>query len=427
MRLLYTLLLWLLLPFILVRLALRARRQPEYLQHLGERFGSYPQAGAADGAHPAPQPCIWLHAVSVGETRATASLVERLRAAYPDHQILLTHTTPTGRATSEQLYGDRVMRVYLPYDYPFAVRRFLRHFRPCLGILMETEIWFNLIHAGHAAGVPMLLLNARLSEKSARGYARAATLSRDALRQLAAIAAQTPDDAARLTALGAQQVGVMGNLKFDIAPPAAMLERGALLRGQFGAGRRMLLAASTREGEEALLLDALRACGGLGDALLVIVPRHPQRFDEIAGMLASCGLRYQRRSENRAVAPETQVVLGDSMGEMFAYYAAADLAYIGGSLLPFGGQNLIEACAVGTPVLIGPHTFNFADASRLAVEAGAARRVADADELLRAANTLLADDAALAAMGRQGRQFVAAHQGATGKAMDVVGRYLAAA
>ena len=241
MRFLYTLLLWLLLPFIFVRLALRARKQPEYLQHIGERFGAYPQRSY--------KPVIWLHAVSVGETRATVSLIAKLRAAYPVHQILLTHTTPTGRATSEQLYGEEVLRAYLPYDYPFAVRRFLRHFQPCLGILMETEIWFNLIHQGHAAGVPMLLLNARLSEKSARGYARAGSLTGGALQQLTAIAAQTPDDAARLSRLGAQKVSVMGNLKFDIAPPQAMLELGAGLRQQFAVNRKVLLTASTREGD----------------------------------------------------------------------------------------------------------------------------------------------------------------------------------
>ena len=412
MRLLYTWLLWLLLPLVFVRLALRARKQPEYLQHIGERFGAYPQRS--------DKPVIWLHAVSVGETRATVSLIAKLRAAYPGHQILLTHTTPTGRATSEQLYGDDVLRAYLPYDYPFAVRRFLRHFQPKLGILMETEIWFNLIHEGHAAGVPMLLLNARLSEKSARGYARAARLTGDALQQLTAIAAQTPDDAARLMQLGAQKVSVMGNLKFDIVPPQAMLERGASLLQQFGADRKVLLAASTREGEEALLLDAFQAAGGIGGRLLVIVPRHPQRFDEIAGMLAKRGLSYQRRSEDSKVSPEIQVVLGDSMGEMFAYYAAADIAYIGGSLLPFGGQNLIEACAVGTPVLIGPHTFNFADATKRAVAAGAAVRVEDAGGLLQVAQKLLADDTALDEMSKRGVQFVAAHQGATDKAMGVV-------
>jgi len=480
-RVLYSLLLWLLLPFIFVRLAWRARKQPEYLQHLGERFGFYPvnpdsplsrHSGAGrnpvikntlritsdlagvvcqlsrmascfisrqnhDFVSPALEivnqldtglrrydAVIWLHAVSVGETRATVSLVAKLRAAYPDHQILLTHTTPTGRATSEQLYGDGVLRVYLPYDYPFAVRRFLRHFKPELGILMETEIWFNLIHAAHSEGVPMLLLNARLSEKSAKGYARVAALTRNALQQLAAIAAQTPGDAARLSQLGAQNVSVMGNLKFDIAPPQAMLERGASLRQQFGADRKIFLAASTREGEEALLLDALQSSGGMGGALLLIVPRHPQRFNEIAAMLASRSLRYQRRSENREVSSDIQVVLGDSMGEMFAYYAAADLAYIGGSLLPFGGQNLIEACSVGTPVLVGPHTYNFADATNLAVAAGAAVRVNDATELLLTAQKLLNDTGALSVMRSQGIKFVASHQGATEKAMSVISQHL---
>ncbi|MCX7194006.1 MAG: lipid IV(A) 3-deoxy-D-manno-octulosonic acid transferase [Proteobacteria bacterium] len=413
MRFFYTLALWLLLPFVFLRLALRARRQPEYLQYLGERFGFYLVRS--------DKPVIWLHAVSVGETRATVSLVAKLRATYPDHQILLTHTTPTGRATSCQLYGEGVLRVYLPYDYPLAVQRFMRHFKPDLGILMETEVWFNLIHDGRAAGVPMLLLNARLSEKSARGYARASQLTRSALQQLDAIAAQTQDDAARLMQLGAQHVSVMGNLKFDIEPPQAMLEMGSSLRRQFGTVRNVFLAASTREGEETLLLDAFVASGCLQGALLVIVPRHPQRFDEIADMLAKRGLRYQRRSENREVAAEIQVVLGDSMGEMFAYYAATDITFIGGSLLPFGGQNLIEACAVGTPVLIGPHTYNFADATRLAVEAGAAVRVNDATELFHTAQTLLADTCALTEMRKNGMQFVAAHQGATDKAMAVIG------
>lgn len=409
MRRLYSLVLWLLLPLILVRLVLRARRQPEYLQHIGERFGFYRLN--------CTKPVIWLHAVSVGETRATVSLLGPLRAAYPQHQILLTHTTPTGRATSVQLYGDDVLRVYLPYDYPFAVRRFLRHFKPCIGLLMETEIWFNLIHAAYQFGVPIGLLNARLSEKSAAGYARFASLSHTALQQLDVIAAQTQEDAARLNLLGAQGVSVMGNLKFDIVPPDAMLVLGLSLRKQFGAARKIFLLASTREGEEALLLDAFEALGGWEDVLLVIVPRHPQRFDDVEKMLAIRGFSYQRRSENKAVTASVQVVLGDSMGEMFAYYAAADIAFIGGSILSFGGQNLIEACALGTPVLIGLHTYNFADASRLAVAAGAAVRVDDASELMNAAQRLLADTEALSLMRQLGVQFVVAHQGATNKAM----------
>ncbi|HYR05589.1 MAG TPA: 3-deoxy-D-manno-octulosonic acid transferase, partial [Gallionella sp.] len=333
-RLFYTLALWLLLPYIFLRLAWRAYKQPEYLRHIDERFGFY--SAQSD------KPVIWLHAVSVGETRAAQSLVARLRAAYPDHRILLTHTTPTGRATSEQLYGDGVLRMYLPYDYPFAVKRFLRHFKPQIGILMETEIWFNLIHACHETGTPLLLLNARLSEKSARSYARFARLTRDALGGLSAIAAQTTDDAIRLTSLGAKNVAVTGNLKFDIEPPPEMLELGRQLREQFGAARNVFLAASTRDGEEALLLDALEKVH-IPDLLLVIVPRHPQRFAEVAALLEQRGIPFRRRSEMGpageppacTIQPETRVVLGDSMGEMFTYYAAADLAFIGGSLLPY--------------------------------------------------------------------------------------------
>ncbi len=410
MNIIYTLFLWLLLPLILFRLLLKSRRQPEYLKHVGERFGFYPA--------PPEKSVIWLHAVSVGETRATASLVARLKEAYPGHRILLTHTTPTGRAAGEQLYGESVLRAYLPYDYPFAVRRFFRHFRPSLGVLMETEIWFNLIHAGKEAGVPMLLMNARMSEKSARGYGRISALTRKALGELSAVAAQGKDDAERLVRLGAKNVSVMGNLKFDISPPAAMLELGAAFREQYGV-RQAFLLASTREGEEALVLDAWQKCTIA--ALLVIVPRHPERFEEIAGMLENRGLKYQRRSENRTVKDEVQVVLGDSMGEMFAYYAASDISFIGGSLLPFGGQNLIEACSVGKPVLLGPHTYNFADATRLAVEAGAAVQVQNADELMQKATLILEDQEKRVLMGRQGLAFVASHQGATGKAMDIIG------
>lgn len=403
--------LWLLLPYVFFRLIWRARKQPEYLRHIGERFGSY--------AMRSDRPVIWLHAVSVGETRATQSLVTRLRASYPNHQILLTHTTPTGRAAGEQLYGDSVLRVYLPYDYPFAVNRFLRHFRPQLGILMETEIWFNLIHCCHTTKTPLLLLNARMSEKSSAGYARFARLTRSALGELTAIAAQTKDDTMRLTKLGAKHVSVMGNLKFDIEPPAAMLALGCQLREQFGAERKIFLAASTREGEEALLLDALEQMH-MPDLLLVIVPRHPQRFVAVANLLEQRGIAFQRRSAGRVVPAEVRVVLGDSMGEMFGYYAAADLAFIGGSLLPFGGQNLIESCAVGTPVLVGPHTHNFAEATRLAVDAGAAVQVQDAGKLIKSVQHLLKHPDALSEMRKQCDSFVKFNRGATDRSLQII-------
>lgn len=410
-RLAYAALLWLLLPLIFIYLFKRSRKQPEYLQHIPERFGFY--------AINTSKPIIWLHSVSVGETRAAAALVQRLLLAYPDHQILLTHTTPTGRATSEQLYGDKVLRVYLPYDYPFAVNRFLEHFKPALGILLETEIWFNLIHLCHRRHIPLLLLNARLSERSAARYARFPRMTRIALQGLTALAAQTQDDADRLQALGAQNVSVMGNLKFDIEPPPAMLELGQRLREQFGADRKVFLAASTREGEEELLLAALKSVH-LPGLLIVIVPRHPQRFDAVATLIAQQGYRMQRRSENSAIAPETQIVLGDSMGEMFAYYTACDIAYIGGSLLPYGGQNLIEACAVGTPVLIGPHTFNFTQASERAIECGAAIRVHDSNELVAALASLLTAPARSSQVGKNGQGFVQANQGATDKALSLI-------
>lgn len=418
-RLLYNLALLSLLPYIGLHLLLRGRRQPEYLRHVGERFGRYP------APQPSPQrgeggKLIWLHAVSVGETRAAQPLVEALLERCPERRILLTHMTPTGRQTSEELFGDRVMRAYLPYDYPFAVRRFLDHFRPQAGIIMETEIWPNLVSACHRRRMPLLLVNARLSERSARRYARFGALTRAALRQLTGIAAQGEEDAARLRALGAPQVEVYGNIKFDILPPGGQLALGEKLRELMGA-RRVLLAASTREGEEGLILDAL-AKHPLRDALLVIVPRHPQRFEEVAALIGKRGFRLQRRSEGRPVAAEAQVLLGDSMGEMFAYYGACDLAFIGGSLLDYGSQNLIEACAVGAPVLIGRSTFNFAMAAEQAIACGAARQVADAEELLKVAGELLRNAAARARMGEAGKAFAARHRGATAKTLELISR-----
>ena len=421
-RFAYTALLWLLLPYVFLHLWWRSRKQPEYLAHVAERFGRYakhplsnslPQAGESK-----IKPVIWLHTVSVGETRAAATLVRGLREQYPQHQILLTHTTPTGRAASEQLYGDEVMRVYLPYDYPFAVQRFLEHFKPQVGVLLETEVWFNLIHQCHASHIPLLLLNARLSEKSAAQYARFPHLVHEGLHGLHLIAAQADADAQRLASLCGRAVSTMGNLKFDIAPPPAMLELGAHLRELFGS-RRVFLAASTREGEEALLLTALEKLQDK-NTLTVIVPRHPQRFDEVATLIQQQGLRMQRRGANAPIAGDTQFVLGDSMGELFAYYAACDIAFIGGSLLPLGGQNLIEACAVGKPVLIGPHTFNFAQATELAVSSGAAIQVADTDQLVLQLNSLLQDATRTQTMSDAGINFVNENQGATPRAIRFV-------
>ncbi|MCW5626722.1 MAG: lipid IV(A) 3-deoxy-D-manno-octulosonic acid transferase [Burkholderiales bacterium] len=408
-RLAYSIALFIAVPFAWAHLVWRARRQPEYLQHVAERFGRYPA--------PAPRDAIWIHAVSVGETRAAEPLVAALSDAHPGVPILFTHTTPTGRATGTAVFGDRVSRVYLPWDLPFAVAGFLRTFRPRIGIVMETELWPNLIAGCAARGVPLYLVNARLSERSARGYARVAGLTHEALSNLAGIGAQTEDDASRLRALGAPAVTVTGSLKFEIEPPAEQIARGLEWRARIGAARPVWLAASTREGEEALILDALPS---IPNALLILVPRHPQRFDEVARLLEVRGLRFRRRSETVDLPPDVQVLLGDSMGEMFAYYAAGDVAFVGGSLLPLGGQNLIEPCAVGKPVLVGPHTFNFADATRGAIAAGAARRVEDGAALRHALEQLFADPEARLQMGRAAAGFAAAHRGATARTLAII-------
>ncbi|MFA5171400.1 MAG: lipid IV(A) 3-deoxy-D-manno-octulosonic acid transferase [Sulfuriferula sp.] len=408
-RWLYNLLIWLLLPYTLIHLLWRGRKQRGYLQHVAERFGFYTQQ--------VTRPVIWLHAVSVGETRAAKPLVEALLAAYPHTQILLTHTTPTGRETSDGLFGERVWRVYLPYDFPFAVRRFIRHFQPHLGLLMETEIWPNLIAISHQHKIPVMLINARLSVRSARRYAKLGSLIPDTLIQLTHIAAQTEDDAVRLRQLGGEAVSVMGNLKFDNAPPAELMALGQQWRRQIGE-KLVWVAASTRAGEESLILDAWQALAE--KPLLVIVPRHPQRFDEVAALLQQRQLRYQRRSSNEPVTTDTQVWLADSMGELFAYYALADVAYIGGSLLPLGGQNPIEAAAVGCPVIFGPSMWNFAEVARTAVASGAALQVNDVPALTQAVAKLLADAALRQTMRTAALTYSAAHQGATARLMQLI-------
>lgn len=400
---LYRLALLLAAPLIPLRLLWRGRRERGYWRHWGERL--------ALGPAPMTDP-LWIHAVSVGEMRAAQPLIDALRTAHPDTPVLLTCMTPTGRATAQSLYGSFATIVYLPYDYAWVVRRFLRLLQPRVGILMETELWPNLIRAAAQADVPLVLANARLSARSARGYARLPALTRASLQRIDSIAAQTEADAARLLGLGAASVHVTGNLKFDIAPPADQLERGAAWKAAWGT-RPVLLAASTREGEELPLLRAFRDTAP-GGVLLVLVPRHPQRFDAVAALVESTGLPYQRRSaaEGTALNPDTRVLLGDSLGELFAYYAACDVAFVGGSLVPLGGQNLIEAASVGRPVLVGPHTFNFEEATQRAIDAGAALRVNDAADLLENALKLLGDAPARARMGEAGLAFAARHRGA---------------
>jgi 3-deoxy-D-manno-octulosonic-acid transferase len=401
------------LPLVLLRLAWRSRRQPGYLDRLGERFGRYAPA--------LPGPYIWIHAVSVGETRAAVPIVDALKIRHPRHRILVTHMTPTGRATSREILGDRVVRAWLPYDMGFATRRFLDHFQPELGIILETEIWPRLLEEAARMKIPVVLANARLSERSARRYAWVPSLTRWSFENLRGVAAQTEADARRFAAIGAREPAVLGNVKFDLTVPPQMVERGREFRARFGEDRAIWVAGSTREGEEALLLDAFAGLGTCANALLVLVPRHPQRFDDVVRLAESRGLAVSRRSADEPVPADVSVVVGDSMGEMFAYYAAADVVIMGGSLLEFGSQNLIEALALGRPVIVGPHTFNFEQASKSAIAAGAAVRVGDAGEALAAAAAISADAARREEMGTKALEFVAAHRGAVERLMDWIG------
>ncbi|CAJ0771495.1 lipid IV(A) 3-deoxy-D-manno-octulosonic acid transferase [Ralstonia chuxiongensis] len=429
LRILYRWLWRIALPFALLRLWWRGRKEPGYRQHVGERLGFYPPRPNPD------RPLLWVHAVSVGETRAAQPLIDALLARFPHHAVLLTHMTPTGRRTGAEFAAQRngrVIQAYLPYDLPSAVDRFLCHFQPRLGLLMETEIWPVLIERAYAAGVPMVLVNGRLSARSHRRTARLGDAARQTYAQLAAVLAQTPDDADRYRSLGVPRVRVTGNLKFDITPHVDQIMAGRVLQDALR-GRSAWVAASTREGEEALLLDAWQAHRakhvGRRHALLILVPRHPQRFDEVAQAAERTGLRVVRRSAlsvsaagvaNANALADADVLLGDSMGEMALYYAAGEVAFIGGSLLPLGGQNLIEACAVGTPVVIGPHTFNFVQATRDAVAAGACKQVQDAAAVIRVIDAWLSDADAREAASRAALAFAATHGGATARTVEAV-------
>jgi len=410
---LYTLLLACAMPLVLARLWWRGRREPGYRRHLAERFGRYRER--------ATKPVIWVHAVSVGEVRAAAPLVRAIAARWPECEVLVTCMTAAGRDTVKQVYGESVRAAFLPYDLPSSTRRFLEWFRPRVGILMETEVWPNLIAACGEHGVPVMLANARLSEKSALGYARRPRLFGPAFAALAAVCAQTEADAVRLRERGATGARTTGNIKFDVMPDPARVAEGHDAAQRLD--RPAIVLASTREREEEPLLDAAKA---LGDACaLVLVPRHPQRFDEVAGLAAARGYPVARRSRGEALAGGA-LRLGDTMGEMPFYYGMASVAVIGGSFEPLGGQNLIEACACGAPVVIGPSVFNFAEATRLAVAAGAAVQVGSAKEALEVAAAIARDPVRRDAMRAAALEFCARHRGATARHVEALAELLTA-
>jgi 3-deoxy-D-manno-octulosonic-acid transferase len=404
---LYSLALYGAQPLLRRKLRRRGVAEPGYLEHVEERFGRY-----TTSTEPGR---LWIHAVSLGETRAAAILIDALRRAQPDVRILLTHGTATGRAEGVRLLRDGDAQAWFPWDTPKAVKGFLNHFRPAAGVLMETEVWPNVTLLCRAQGVPLALANARLSEKSLKQALRLPRLSRPTYGALGAVWAQTEDDARRLAQAGATVQGVFGNLKFDAAPAPHLLARGRAWRA--AQGKPVVMFASSREGEETEFLRAIAAHAGVQ---WLLVPRHPQRFDEVAGLAAQAGFTVSRRSSWGEAPSPGDVWIGDSLGEMPLYYALADVALLGGSFAPLGGQNLIEAAACGCPVVMGPHTFNFGEAARLAQEAGAARRVAGMEEGVRAAVALARSESQQAQVAAAGEAFAAAHRGAARKTADAV-------
>jgi 3-deoxy-D-manno-octulosonic-acid transferase len=415
MRYIYTLLFTLLVPVYLLRLYWRGFRAPSYRKRWLERLGIF-------GA-PVEQGGIWVHAVSVGEVQAVAQLVGRLLDRYPEMPMLITTTTPTGADRVKALFGGDVIHRYAPIDLPWVVRRFLKAFKPRLLILVETEIWPNLIYHAKSEGVPTLLANARLSVKSARGYHRVAALTREALRNLTLIAPHAEADAERFHTLGArpERIEVTGSIKFDVHLPGSLLERVDVLRREWGGQRPVWIAASTHEGEDELILRAhASVCEVLDEALLVLVPRHPERFERVGQLIEEAGFSLVRRTQHQPCMEDTAVFLGDTMGELTLFLGASDVAFIGGSLVPHGGHNILEATAQGVAVLFGPHMFNFSEISELFLQHKAAVQIDSVEALAGQVIKWLSDASERSRVGEAGRELVERNRGALDRLTRIV-------
>lgn len=411
---LYNLLVWAAQPLLRCKLVRRAVAEPGYAVAVPERFGQYTQPAEATSE------LVWVHAVSLGESRAASILLNALREALPDVRVLLTHGTATGRAEGAKLLRSGDVQIWQPWDTPAAVQAFLQHFKPRIGLLMETEVWPNLVQQSARSGVPLALVNARLSDKSMRSALRWASLMRPTYAALQAVWAQTEADAQRLRTLGANVRAVTGNLKFDAQPDPGQVAQGRAWRAALQ--RPVCLLASSREGEEALWLQALQTVSS--GVHWLIVPRHPQRVDDVEVLLRQAGLTVSRRSTWGETGPiahaDAQVWLGDSLGEMALYYSLADVALLGGSFESLGGQNLIEAAACACPVVMGPHTFNFLEAAQQAEQAGAAHRVQDMEMAVQEAQSLAQDPAARQRRAAAALAFSHAHKGAARRVAGLV-------
>jgi 3-deoxy-D-manno-octulosonic-acid transferase len=419
LRRVYTLLLYLLAPLVILRLAWRGLRAPDYWRRWPERFGRIQP--------PLGQQVIWVHAVSVGEVQAAEPLVRALLEQRPEYSVLVTTVTPTGSARVTALFDNEVAHVYAPYDLPGAVARFFERVRPQLAIVMETELWPNLFHACRSNAIPLLLVNARLSEKSLAGYRRVRGLVGLTLSAITEIAAQGELDAGRFESLGASRdkITVTGNLKFEQRIPPSLLERAEVLRRDWGVGRPVWIGASTHEGEDELLLDVFRQLRReIPDCLLVLVPRHPERFEGVAELCRQRGYETLLRSEHRPCSAETGVFIGDSMGELPLFYAASDVAFVGGSLVHHGGHNMLEPAALGIPVVTGPSIFNFTEIGRLLLDAGACVQVENNTELAHIVSHWLGDANERHRVGEQGRRVVEKNRGALNTVLAMIDRHL---
>lgn len=416
---------YLLFPYAVGNLLWRGFRYRAYWHRWPERFGFVPRV--------ADRPAIWVHAVSVGEVRSAAALIEALTERYPRHRLVVTTMTPTGSRQVKELFGDRVMHTYVPYDFPGSVRRFFDRVRPVAAVVAETEFWPNIFAECGRRRIPLMLVNGRVSQASQRGYLRVAKTTREMLANADLLCAQTRTDAQRLRSLGAAEdrITVTGNLKFDVALPERLLEEGAALRESWGRKRPVWIAASTHAGEEAKVLEAFaRLKTAFPDLLLVLVPRHPERFARVARLCRARGyttaLRSRTRGASGVLDAEVSVLVGDTMGELQRLYAAADVAFIGGSLVPKGGQNLLEACAVSVPVLFGPHMFHFEEIGAMALERGAARQVRDSGELAAAVALYFEQPDLRAAAGRAAHTLVTDNRGALERTLRHVAETLLA-
>lgn len=420
MRYLYTLLFYALLPFIFIRLLWRAFRAPAYAKRWAERFGFISQI-------PKLSSCIWVHAVSLGEVLAATPLIRTLQQQYPDKALVVTTLTPTGSERVKINFKDSVYHVYAPYDLPNAIKRFLDHVNPALLIIIETELWPNIIHYSAGRQLPIVLANGRLSAQSARGYARCRSLTTQTLRYITRLAVQTAPEAERFIALGmpAERIVITGNIKFDIEIPARLAEQAALLKNQWGNERPVWIAASTHTGEDEKVLAAFKLIKQkFPQALLMLVPRHPERFHQAASLCLQQGFHLTRRSGQTAPTPATDIFLGDTLGELLLFYQAADVAFVGGSFVPVGGHNLLEPAAIGIPGLTGPHTFNFLEITRLLIQAGAVFAVATEQELAAEVCRLFANPELRRQAGKQGQAVVAANRGSLQKHLELIAEFL---